>query len=119
MDQRENWIGPYVPQGNKIRELIQQARLAWNLLLDPRVHPMTKLIPLAALGYVLLPFDVAPDVVPLLGQLDDLAVLLFGMRLFFEFAPAAVVADHLKHLVQTVRGDWEVLDEDERHSPAS
>jgi uncharacterized membrane protein YkvA (DUF1232 family) len=111
MNQKENWIGPYIPQGNIIRTLIQQAKLAYNLIMDPRVHPVTKLIPLAALGYLVLPIDIAPDVVPLLGQLDDAAVLMFGMRMFFEFAPPAVVEEHLKRLTEKVgRGEWTVVE---------
>ncbi len=113
MNQKENWIGPYIPQGNFIRELIQQAKLAYNLILDPRVHPVTKLIPVVALGYLLLPIDIAPDVIPLLGQLDDAAVLMIGLRMFFEFAPPGVVEEHLKRLVEKVgRGEWTVVDPD-------
>ena len=47
-----------------------------------------------------------------MGQLDDLAILLFGLRMFFEFAPPNVVEEHLKRLVATVRrGDWTVVEE--------
>jgi uncharacterized membrane protein YkvA (DUF1232 family) len=111
MNQKRNWIGPYIPQGSLLRELVQQAKLAYNLMLDARVHPVTKLIPLAALGYLFLPTDVAPDFVPLLGQADDIAVVLFALRLFFEFSPAAVVQEHLQRLVERVKGDWTVVDE--------
>lgn len=120
MDQRENWLGPYIPQGNFFRELVQQAKLAYNLIMDPRVHPVTKLIPLAVLGYILLPIDIAPDVIPLLGQLDDAAVLVFGLRMFFEFAPPAVVEEHLKRLVEKVgRGDWTVVEPDKPGTSSS
>jgi uncharacterized membrane protein YkvA (DUF1232 family) len=98
---------------------VQQAKLAYNLVMDSRVHPITKLIPFAALGYILLPVDVMPDVVPLLGQLDDVAVLMFGLRMFFEFAPAAVVQEHLKRLVQRVQGDWSVVEEAPGTGPAA
>lgn len=113
MDQKQNWIGPYIPQGNFIRELIQQAKLAYNLVMDPRVHPVVKLIPLAALGYLLLPIDIAADVIPVLGQLDDAAVLVFGLRMFFEFSPPGVVEEHLKRLAEKVgRGGWTVVNDD-------
>lgn len=113
MNQKENWLGPYIPQGSFIRDLVQQAKLAYNLIMDSRVHPVTKLIPIAALGYILLPIDIAPDVIPLLGQLDDAAVLVFGLRMFFEFAPPGVVAEHLKRLADKVgQGDWTVVDPD-------
>ncbi len=110
MEEKHNWLGPYIPEGSFLRELIQQAKLAYYLVLDPRVHPLTKLIPLFAVGYLLLPTDIIPDVIPIVGQLDDLVVLMLGLRLFFEFAPPTVVQEHLRRLVQRVQGDWSVVD---------
>jgi uncharacterized membrane protein YkvA (DUF1232 family) len=70
-------------------------RLAWRLLRDHRVSPFIKLlIPGLALVYVLFPIDVAPDLLPLLGQLDDLAILILAARLLIELSPPAVVAEH-------------------------
>lgn len=97
--EHRNWLGPYIPQGSVIREVIQQARLAFALLRDPRVPLWTKLIPAAAAAYLLMPLDVVPDILIGLGQLDDLAVLMLGLRTFFEFAPPAVVHEHLQKLV--------------------
>ncbi|MEP7357229.1 MAG: DUF1232 domain-containing protein [Anaerolineales bacterium] len=111
MDEKHNWIGPYIPEGSIFRELIQQVKLAYNLMIDPRVNPLVKLIPVAALAYLVLPTDVVPDFLPVLGQLDDVAVVLFGLRMFFEFAPPGVVEEHLKNLMARVRGDWTVTDE--------
>ena len=110
MEEKHNWLGPYIPEGSFFRELIQQAKLAYYLLLDPRVHPLTKLIPLVAVGYLLLPTDIIPDVIPVLGQVDDVIVLMLGLRLFFEFAPPSVVQEHLGRLVQRVKGDWSVVE---------
>jgi uncharacterized membrane protein YkvA (DUF1232 family) len=78
-----------------IAELMRSLRLAWRLLNDPRVSPLTKLaIPGLALIYFLFPLDLAPDLVPLLGQLDDLAVLLIALRAFLAFCPPEVVRWH-------------------------
>ena len=111
MEEKHNWLGPYIPEGSFFREVIQQIKLAYYLMLDPRVHPLIKLIPIFAAGYLLLPTDVIPDVIPVLGQLDDVVVLMLGLRLFFEFAPPSVVQEHLSRLVERVRGDWSVMDD--------
>jgi uncharacterized membrane protein YkvA (DUF1232 family) len=115
MEQKRNWLGPYIPQGSFLRELLQQVKLTYYLMLDPRVNPLVKLIPVVAAGYLLLPADVIPDVIPVLGQVDDAVVLMLGLRLFFEFAPPAVVQEHLQRLVQRVQGDWSVVE----NAPAS
>ena len=111
MEEKHNWLGPYIPEGSFLRELIQQVKLAYNLMLDPRVSPLTKLIPVAAVAYLVLPTDVIPDLIPILGQADDVMVLMLGLRLFFEFAPSTVVQEHLQKLVAHVKSNWSVVDE--------
>ena len=63
-------------------------------MLDPQVSILAKLIPAAVLAYVIMPFDLIPDVVPVLGQLDDVAVILLGIRLFIALCPPARVRWH-------------------------
>jgi len=117
-EEKKNWLGPYIPEGSWIREIVQQVKLAYSLMLDRRVHPVTKIIPLAALAYLFMPVDVVPDVMPLVGQLDDLAIVMFGLRFFFEFSPPEVVHEHLKRLAQTAQGSWKVVD-DKPAAPAA
>ncbi len=108
-EEKKNWLGPYIPEGSFIRELIQQAKLAYNLMLDPRVPALAKLIPIGALAYLFFPIDISPDVVPVLGQLDDVGILLLGFRMFFEVSPPEVVQDHLRRLAQSIRpAGWDV-----------
>lgn len=109
-DEKKNWLGPYVPQGNFFREIVQQAKLAYNLMLDPRVHPLTKLIPVAAVAYLFMPIDFIPDMFLGVGQVDDIAIVMLGLRLFFEFAPPGVVHEHLKQLAQSAGINWNVVD---------
>jgi hypothetical protein len=54
----------------------------------------TKLIPVGAVLYILLPVDIVPDVFLGLGQLDDLGVLLLGLRAFIAVCPRAAVLRH-------------------------
>jgi len=72
-------------------EIMKQARLVWRLLTDPEVPMWVKLIPPLAILYILSPIDFIPDPVLGLGQLDDLAILLLGLKLFVELCPGGVV----------------------------
>ena len=68
-----------------IRDVFRQVGLAWRLFWDKRVSFWTKLIPPAAIAYVLSPIDIISDWPPIgLNQLDDVAILLLGIKLFIE-----------------------------------
>jgi uncharacterized membrane protein YkvA (DUF1232 family) len=83
-----------------IRRLPTYMRLVWALLRDGRVAPQQKLI-LAGIGaYLFFPVDLIPDFVPILGQLDDFAVVLLGLDLFIRSAPPAIVDEHLAKIAQ-------------------
>ncbi|MBN1178935.1 MAG: DUF1232 domain-containing protein [Anaerolineae bacterium] len=113
-----------------LKELVRQAQLVWRLFWDPRVPWPSKVLPPAVLAYVLLPIDVMPDVALGLGQLDDLAVILLGFKLFVELAPGEVVREHLRALgaritewqennapeSDVIEGDFEVKDTDSQES---
>ena len=81
-----------------LEDVVRQARLAWRLLWDKRVPAWTKLIPPVALAYVIFPIDIIPDVALGLGQLDDIAIVLLGAKLFIELAPPEIVREHLRAL---------------------
>ena len=81
-------------QINWLKEFFSQFEVAWKLFWDPRVPISTKLVPLLTLIYLLSPVDIFPDVVPGLGQVDDLMILLVGLRMFISLSPAAVVAEY-------------------------
>jgi len=92
-----------------LRDVARQARLAWRLFWDRRVPLWTKLIPPAVLAYVMSPIDIIPDVALGLGQLDDVAVLLIGVKLFIELAPPEVVREHLLALGARIK-EWHVVE---------
>lgn len=96
-----------------LREFFTQFELAWKLLWDERVPLATKLVPLLSVAYLLLPFDFVPDVAIGFGQVDDLVILLVGLRMFISLCPPAIVAQYSR---LTHRGDgpeiWEVSEDD-------
>ena len=98
-----------------VRDAIRQVNLAWRLFWDQRVPLWNKVIPPAALAYVLFPLDLIPDMALGLGQLDDAAVVLLGIKLFIELSPPDVVREHLRALGAKVK-DWRIV-EDEDQAP--
>ena len=86
----------YVRLARMAWKLPTYARLVWGLVRDPRVPVSLKALLGAALAYVVTPIDLIPDVIPIIGQADDLTVLLLVLDLFVQNAPADVRAEHLE-----------------------
>ena len=83
------------PKAGVLTEILRNAQLAWHLLLDRRVGLLLKLIiPGLLLGYMIFPVDLLPDFIPVLGQLDDLAILALGIKLFIELSPKDIVREY-------------------------
>lgn len=81
--------------GNIIDELLLNFQLAWRLMGDSRVSMLYKvLIPLAGVVYFISPIDLLPDFIPVLGQLDEVAIILLLIRLFISLAPPEIVAEY-------------------------
>jgi uncharacterized membrane protein YkvA (DUF1232 family) len=56
--------------------------LVSRLVGDPRVGRRRKLLLLALVGYLALPFDLVPDFIPIAGQLDDAIIVALVLRRF-------------------------------------
>src|SRR6266480_7149791 len=70
------------------------ARLIWGLARDRRTPLHLKLLLGAGLAYLVTPIDLIPDALPILGQADDLTVLLLVLDLFIANAPDEVRKEH-------------------------
>lgn len=84
-------------QGGAMRSFVNRLKLIARLMGDSRVNIFLKLLPLASLGYLILPADLIP-VVPFISALDDVAILWIGSTLFVELCPDDVVKEHQKAL---------------------
>jgi len=93
-------------------DLFKSFRLAWHLLRDPSVPIGFKLIPLGALLYVLFPADFIPDLVPVLGQMDDLTVILLGLKLFIDACPPITVEKHRAQM-SSVEASYRVVEDEQ------
>jgi uncharacterized membrane protein YkvA (DUF1232 family) len=86
-------------QGGVLRDLVLRIKLIARLMRDRRVNFFLKLLPVASLVYLIWPADLIPGLaLPVIGALDDAAVLWLGSYLFLELAPQNVVQEHLKQL---------------------
>jgi uncharacterized membrane protein YkvA (DUF1232 family) len=74
-----------------MRSLLRNIRLIWRLMNDRQVPEWTKFIPWVAFLYVVLPIDLLPEPLLGIGILDDLILLLIGLKLFVTLCPTAVV----------------------------
>jgi uncharacterized membrane protein YkvA (DUF1232 family) len=82
------------------RKLPIYARLIWGLARDPRVPTNQKLVLGAVAAYLAFPIDIIPDFIPVIGELDDLAVLIFGLDWFIRNAPPEVVDEHMARIAK-------------------
>ena len=89
-------LPPYLFTGQVvqvIRHLPSFARLYWRLFRDRRVSILSKAFLVLVFVYVFSPFDVVPDFIPVLGEMDDVAVLFGGLWTFVRLCPPAVVRE--------------------------
>lgn len=71
------------------------AKLYWRLFRDRRVSALPKLLLVLIAIYLLSPLDVVPELIPIVGTMDDLLVGVTGLWLFVRLCPPAVVRQHV------------------------
>lgn len=98
-------LGPYM---HMVRRLPAYVKLAADLARDPEVPTVAKASLVAAGAYAVSPIDLVPGIVPVAGQLDDLAALLLAIRMTVRMTPKEVAIPHLERAGVT----RENLDED-------
>ena len=60
---------------------------------DPRVSWYARIFAAVVVGYAFSPIDLIPDVVPVLGYLDDLILVPLGVALAIKMIPPHVLAE--------------------------
>lgn len=68
------------------------AVLVWRALRHPQSPAWLKLGVAALFFYLLLPIDIIPDFIPVLGVVDDVLIVTFGLKFLLKRLPAAVLA---------------------------
>jgi uncharacterized membrane protein YkvA (DUF1232 family) len=78
-------------------------RLYWRLFRDSRVSILAKAVLVLTLGYVVWPVDLVPDLLPVLGEIDDLGIALGGLWLFIRLCPPEVVRERVREISMRAR----------------
>lgn len=106
-----NWEGKRFADGRHlvvstltglVAALPQFAKLVARLSRDPRVPVRAKRLAAGLAVYAVIPLDLIPDVIPVVGLVDDLLAVVVALAVLIEAAPDEVVAEHWD-------GDPEVL----------
>jgi len=75
------------------RELKKKLTLYRLVLKDPRTPRLPKVLLWLAIGYTLLPFDLIPDFLPVIGHIDDVIIVPLLVVLALRLIPVEVIED--------------------------
>lgn len=99
--QPDDVIGPdgsHHPPPPRWREAVMAvpnlAKLLTRLMKDPRVSRRSKILAMGTVAYVVSPIDLLPDVIPLVGQVDDIILLVFALNHLVRNSGEHVIREH-------------------------
>ena len=82
---------------------IKFARLVWRLTFDKRVSIFLRALVPIALLYVISPYDILKDRIPIIGRFDDLLILALALLFLTKLAPPNVVDEHMDRVPESNR----------------
>lgn len=68
--------------------------LITRLFKDKRVPTKTKAILAISLGYTVIPVDILPDKIPILGKIDDITIILFALTRMINDIPIEIILEN-------------------------
>lgn len=85
------------------RRLKRDVVALWLAGRDPRTPLSAKLVAAAVAAYALSPLDLIPDVIPVLGLLDDLLIVPLGIALAIRLIPPPLMEEFRARASRTPR----------------
>lgn len=102
MTQNQNSNRSISPRpGGVFSDVTNRIRLIGRLMMDERVNPMLKLLPIGALIYTIVPLDLLP-----VNPVDDAFLIWLGTNLFVDLCPPEVVNEHMLSIKGLTAGTW-------------
>ena len=65
-----------------------------RLLLDERVKKSDKAFITGIVAYLIMPFDIIPDFIPIIGYVDDIAVVVYGLNMLLNNIEKQIITDN-------------------------
>ena len=77
----------------RVRQLKKETYAIYIACKDPRVPWYARVFAGFVVAYAFSPIDLIPDVIPILGYLDDLVLVPLGIMLVLKMIPPGVLAE--------------------------
>lgn len=81
---------------DKLSQIAAKLKAEFEFYRRLQQHPQTPKLAKAllwlAIGYLLMPFDLIPDFLPIIGQLDEVIIIPLLLYFALKLTPATVIA---------------------------
>lgn len=81
----------------KLKQIAHRLKAEFNFYRVLQQHPQTPWLAKAllwlAIGYLLMPFDLIPDFIPIIGQLDEVVIIPLLIYFALKLTPDEVIAN--------------------------
>lgn len=81
----------------RLKEIAAKLKAEFDFYRRLQQHPQTPLLAKAllwvAIGYLLLPFDLIPDFLPVIGQLDEVVIIPLLLYCAVKLTPDVILAE--------------------------
>ncbi len=84
------------------KQLKQELAVYRLVLKHPKTPWLAKLFLGLAVAYLLLPFDLIPDFIPVLGQLDEVVIIPILVYIALLFIPKTIIQDCREQVQSTI-----------------
>jgi len=92
-------MGPWKQRARQLKAETYALYLAYR---DPRTPWFAQIFAAIVVGYAFSPIDLIPDFIPVLGYLDDLVLVPFGIWLALKMIPPEVMAESRARAQETL-----------------
>jgi uncharacterized membrane protein YkvA (DUF1232 family) len=86
----------------RARQLKAETYALYLVYHDPRTPWCARIFAAIVVGYAFSPIDLIPDFIPVLGYLDDLVLVPFGIWLALKMIPPEVMAESRSRAQETL-----------------